>query len=100
MGPFVVPLLGLIQPITQVYASIVGNCAWSPRGCPIIQQNLIDLVYSELAASGSNVWPDSAQTLIDTRISKIFKWTAFTTKQGIPYRNFNDFLHYFKENQV
>ncbi|KAI0029639.1 hypothetical protein K488DRAFT_88531 [Vararia minispora EC-137] len=78
----------------NVYASIVGNCAWAQGGCPITQQNFVDLVYSELAATGSNIWPTSAQVLINDRIAPIFTWTNFTVAEGVPYLNFNDYLHY------
>ena len=43
--------------LTQVYASIVGDCAWEPNGCPITQQNFIDFVYSTLSDIGSADWP-------------------------------------------
>lgn len=78
----------------NVYASIVGDCAWAESGCPITEQNFIDLVYSELTAIGSTVWPTSAQQLINDRILPIFTWTKFSVSQGVPYLNFNDYLHY------
>ena len=43
--------------LTQIYASIVGDCAWAPNGCPITQQNFIDFVYSTLTEIGSADWP-------------------------------------------
>ena len=33
----------------NVYADIVGECAWAPGGCPITQQNFIDLVYGAIS---------------------------------------------------
>ncbi|KAI0029638.1 hypothetical protein K488DRAFT_55939, partial [Vararia minispora EC-137] len=78
----------------NVYASIVGGCAWDQGGCPITKQNFIDLVYSELSNSGRNVWPTSVDVLVNDRIAPIFTWTGFTEAQGVPYLNFNDYLHY------
>ena len=43
--------------LSQIYASIVGDCAWAPNGCPITQQNFIDFVYSTLTEIGSADWP-------------------------------------------
>ena len=36
----------------------------------------------------------SADELNTERIEPIFAWTAFDESAGIPYTNFNDFLHY------
>ena len=33
----------------NVYASIVGDCAWATGGCPITQQNFIDLIYGAIS---------------------------------------------------
>ena len=49
-------VLGLMI-LTQIYASIVGDCAWAPNGCLITQQNFIDFVYSTLTEIGSADWP-------------------------------------------
>jgi hypothetical protein len=84
--------------VEQVYASIVGDCAWAEGGCPVTQQNFVDLVYSELAATGKSVWPSSTDVLVSNRIAPIFKWANFTAAEGVPYLNFNDYLHYFRSN--
>ncbi|KIY48895.1 hypothetical protein FISHEDRAFT_73226 [Fistulina hepatica ATCC 64428] len=76
----------------NVYASIVGGCAWQKGGCPMTQQNFIDLVYSSVSAYGGKNFPSSPQEVID-HWNIIKKWTA--TGDKIPYLNFNDWLHYF-----
>ncbi|KZV75467.1 hypothetical protein PENSPDRAFT_731600 [Peniophora sp. CONT] len=80
----------------NVYASIVGDCAWAPGGCPITQQNFIDLVYGAIAETETSgaTWPKSADILIDYYLHPIFNWTAFDVSEGIPYVNFNDWLHW------
>ncbi|VDB99713.1 unnamed protein product [Peniophora sp. CBMAI 1063] len=78
----------------NVYASIVGDCAWAEGGCPITLQNFIDLVYSAISDEDSPVYPDSAATVTENYIQPVFDWTAKSTAEGIPYTNFNDFLHY------
>ncbi|KZV62445.1 hypothetical protein PENSPDRAFT_758677 [Peniophora sp. CONT] len=92
---------GTVSPIStwpnldyNVYASIVGDCAWSKDGCPITQQNFVDLIYSSISQETSAKYPPSAQTLIDNYIKPMFDWAGFTLEQGIPYTNFNDWLHY------
>ncbi|TBU48843.1 hypothetical protein BD309DRAFT_203843 [Dichomitus squalens] len=93
----------VLPPISQwpsldynVYADIVGECAWAPDGCPITQQNFIDLVYGAISQETRNTpsYPDSAETLIKYYLTPVFNWTAFSTDAGIPYLNFNDWLHY------
>jgi hypothetical protein len=85
-----------IQYLAQVYATIVGDCASAEGGCPVTQQNFIDLVYSELTATGKNVFPTSADVLVSDRIAPIFAWAGFTAAEGVPYLNFNDYLHFFR----
>jgi hypothetical protein len=84
-----------IQHIEQVYASIVGVCAYDEGGCSITQQNFVDLVYSAITDSGISNWPSSVDALISERIAPIFAWTNFTVAEGVPYLNFNDYLHFF-----
>ncbi|KAL1664345.1 hypothetical protein GGF50DRAFT_127287 [Schizophyllum commune] len=76
----------------NVYASIVGDCAWEPNGCPITQQNFIDFVYSTLSDIGSADWPSDVNTLISEGWQPLLDWTK--TGDSVPYTNFNDFLHY------
>ena len=40
-----------------VYASIVGSCAYAPGGCPVSQQNLVDLVYGQISGAGLTTYP-------------------------------------------
>ncbi|KIY48871.1 hypothetical protein FISHEDRAFT_73206 [Fistulina hepatica ATCC 64428] len=76
----------------NVYANIVGGCAFQKGGCPMTQQNFIDLVYSSISAFGGTEWPSSAQEVID-HWNIIKKWAA--TGNTVPYLNFNDWLHFF-----
>ncbi|KAI5886210.1 uncharacterized protein SCHCODRAFT_02519573 [Schizophyllum commune H4-8] len=76
----------------NVYASIVGDCAWEPNGCPITQQNFIDFIYSTLSDIGSADWPSDVNTLVSEGWQPLLDWTK--TGDSIPYTNFNDFLHY------
>ncbi|KZV76700.1 hypothetical protein PENSPDRAFT_390588 [Peniophora sp. CONT] len=78
----------------NVYASIVGDCAWAPGGCPITQQNFIDLVYGAIAETTGGPYPRSAELLIEVYIKPIFDWAAFDISKGVPYLNFNDWLHW------
>ncbi|VDB99712.1 unnamed protein product [Peniophora sp. CBMAI 1063] len=78
----------------NVYASIVGDCAWATGGCPITEQNFIDLVYGAIAETSGGPYPSSAGQLIDDYLTPIFEWAAFDLSEGIPYLNFNDWLHW------
>ncbi|KAF8909950.1 hypothetical protein CPB85DRAFT_1435428 [Mucidula mucida] len=69
----------------DIYASIVGDCAWQDGGCSITFQNYVDFLYSQLTAVGSTDWPSSVDTVKAV-------WTA--TGETIPYTNFDDWLHY------
>ncbi|KAE9395545.1 hypothetical protein BT96DRAFT_922752 [Gymnopus androsaceus JB14] len=76
----------------NVYANIVGACAWDPEGCPITQQNYIDFYYGSLSAIGyTGTWPD-ANDVINYLWNPITEWTA--TGDTVPYLNFNDWLHW------
>ncbi|KAF5387381.1 hypothetical protein D9757_005729 [Collybiopsis confluens] len=75
----------------NIYAGIVGQCAWQEGGCPITQQNYIDFVYGALSDVGTSSWPD-VNSVIDNWWQYITKWTA--TGETVPYTNFNDWLHY------
>ncbi|EIM82382.1 uncharacterized protein STEHIDRAFT_160930 [Stereum hirsutum FP-91666 SS1] len=76
----------------NIYAGIVGDCAWAEGGCPITQQNYIDLIYSALSDIGSTIWPSSAEDVVNDWWTPILDWTA--TGTTIPYTNFDDWLHY------
>ncbi|EIM82379.1 uncharacterized protein STEHIDRAFT_84761 [Stereum hirsutum FP-91666 SS1] len=76
----------------NIYAGIVGDCAWDEGGCPITQQNYIDLIYSALSDVGSTEWPDSAEDVINEWWTPMLDWAA--TGTTIPYTNFDDWLHY------
>ncbi|EIM82380.1 uncharacterized protein STEHIDRAFT_160929 [Stereum hirsutum FP-91666 SS1] len=76
----------------NIYAGIVGDCAWAEGGCPITQQNYIDFIYGALSDIGSTTWPSSAQDVITYWWTPMLDWTA--TGTTIPYTNFDDWLHY------
>ncbi|KAH8813786.1 hypothetical protein DL96DRAFT_504244 [Flagelloscypha sp. PMI_526] len=76
----------------NIYAQIVGNCAWNqPEACPITQQNFIDFIYGQIQLTDSKPWPSSVDVVINW-----YKYITDWTKTGdtIPYHNFDDFLHY------
>ncbi|KAK7460640.1 hypothetical protein VKT23_009357 [Stygiomarasmius scandens] len=75
----------------ELYAEIVGECAWQSGGCPITRQNYIDFFYHSLDDICSDVWPASVQDVVDNW-SAISQWAA--TGENVPYLNFNDYLHY------
>ncbi|KAL1714733.1 hypothetical protein EV715DRAFT_257097 [Schizophyllum commune] len=76
----------------NIYASIVGDCAWAEGGCPVTQQNFIDFIYSTLSEIGSGDFPSSVDTLLSNGWQPILKWA--NSGDSLPYGNFNDFLHY------
>jgi len=75
----------------NLYASIVGSCAWAPGGCPITPQNYIDFIYRTLVSIQSSAFPIGAQDLVDTYFSPIVSWIAQT---DAPYANFLDWLRW------
>ncbi|KAF9013797.1 hypothetical protein BDZ89DRAFT_1076801 [Hymenopellis radicata] len=76
----------------DIYASIVGDCAWQEGGCPITFQNYVDFFYGQLTAIGSDSWPSSVDNVQEKWWTPIVDWTA--TGETIPYTNFDDWLHY------
>ncbi|KIY65762.1 hypothetical protein CYLTODRAFT_456025 [Cylindrobasidium torrendii FP15055 ss-10] len=76
----------------NVYAPIVGSCAWQAGGCPITFQNYVDFIYGTITAIGSTNWPSSPDMLRASYWSYVINWTA--TGDSIPYTNFNDWLFY------
>ncbi|KAJ7651431.1 hypothetical protein FB45DRAFT_1051156 [Roridomyces roridus] len=75
----------------NIYAGIVGSCAFAPGGCPITQQNYIDFYYGELTAINSANFPVSNDVVI-AWWNAITAWAA--TGPTVPYLNFNDWLHF------
>ncbi|KAK7037417.1 hypothetical protein VNI00_011167 [Paramarasmius palmivorus] len=74
----------------EIYAGIVGDCAWQEGGCPITQQNYIDFVYGTLSELQTSVWPD---------VNRVIEWWGYirawtATGETVPYTNFDDWLHY------
>ncbi|KAJ7573433.1 hypothetical protein C8J56DRAFT_982688 [Mycena floridula] len=76
----------------NIYASIVGECAWEEGGCPMTSQNFVDFIYGSLTAINSEFWPNSAADVISDWFNPILSWTA--EAETIPYLNFNDWLHF------
>ncbi|KIY64706.1 hypothetical protein CYLTODRAFT_424968 [Cylindrobasidium torrendii FP15055 ss-10] len=76
----------------NIYASIVGDCAYQEGGCPITFQNYVDFVYGQLSAVNSTDWPGSVDDVAQNWWNPIKDWTA--TGDSIPYTNFNDWLFY------
>ncbi|PBK83285.1 hypothetical protein ARMGADRAFT_945032 [Armillaria gallica] len=76
----------------NIYASIVGDCAWQEGGCPITFQNYVDWYYGALTAIGSTVWPSDVEFVRTNWWNYILDWTL--TGDTLPYTNFDDWLHY------
>jgi len=76
----------------NIYANIVGECAWQEGGCPITQQNYIDFVYGALSAVNSTEWPSDVSQVISLWWDPILSWAD--TGDTLPYTNFDDWLHY------
>ncbi|KAG7442156.1 uncharacterized protein BT62DRAFT_982555 [Guyanagaster necrorhizus] len=76
----------------NIFADIVGDCAWQEGGCPITFQNYIDWFYGALTAINSTVWPSDVETVRTNWWNYILDWTL--TGDTLPYTNFDDWLHY------
>ncbi|KAJ7614864.1 hypothetical protein FB45DRAFT_936253 [Roridomyces roridus] len=76
---------------TNIYAPIVGSCAFATGGCPITQQNYIDFYYGQLSAINTANFPSSNAVVI-AFWNAITAWAA--TGATVPYLNFNDWLHF------
>ncbi|KAJ7595116.1 hypothetical protein C8J56DRAFT_928523 [Mycena floridula] len=76
----------------NIYADIVGDCAWAPNGCSMSEQNYIDWFYGTLSSVNSKSWPDSVDQVKNEWWTPIKTWT--NTGETIPYLNFNDWLHF------
>ncbi|KAJ7060404.1 hypothetical protein C8F01DRAFT_1370031 [Mycena amicta] len=68
-----------------VWTSIVGT------GAVMTQQNFIDFVYGAMSAAEVTTWP-SYDDVVKNWWDPIVAWTA--TGETIPYKNFNDWLHW------
>ncbi|VDB93400.1 unnamed protein product [Peniophora sp. CBMAI 1063] len=76
-----------------VYASIVGDCAYDTKACPITEQNLLDLVYSELSKAGATIWPaDGSEVLADV-VAPVIEWASGSYTGTVGYTRFNQWLH-------
>ncbi|KAH8813720.1 hypothetical protein DL96DRAFT_1625219 [Flagelloscypha sp. PMI_526] len=76
----------------NIYAQIVGDCAWDqPAACPITQQNFIDFIYGQISLTDTKPWP-SSPTVVINWFKYITDWTG--TGTTVPYTNFDDFLHF------
>ncbi|PBK98636.1 hypothetical protein ARMGADRAFT_1131072 [Armillaria gallica] len=74
----------------NIYANIVGDCAWQEGGCPITFQNYVDWFYGALSAVNATIWPE----LLCQRRSKLGLYSRLDTDRSLPYTNFDDWLHY------
>ncbi|KAK0447447.1 uncharacterized protein EV420DRAFT_1339255 [Desarmillaria tabescens] len=74
----------------NIYANIVGDCAWQEGGCPITFQNYIDWFYGALTAIDSTVWPSDVEFVRTNWWNYILDWTL--TGDTLPYTNFDDWL--------
>ncbi|KAF7343140.1 Chitin synthase [Mycena venus] len=67
---------------TNIYAGIVGSCAFASGGCPITQQNYIDFYYGELTAINTANYPTSSDIVI-ALWNAITVWAAMGST--VPY---------------
>ncbi|KAI0660053.1 hypothetical protein C8Q70DRAFT_913797 [Cubamyces menziesii] len=82
----------------NVYATMVGDCAYQPGGCSLTWQPFVDWFYNTIQGTGTNMWPLSGDYVLGWW-SEIATWTGFCTGDecvdgAIPYTNFNDWFHY------
>ncbi|KDR76862.1 hypothetical protein GALMADRAFT_138903 [Galerina marginata CBS 339.88] len=80
----------------NIYAPIVGSCAYATGGChvarsPVTQQNYVDFYYGTLSNISTANYPSSNAVVI-AYWQAIYTWAA--TGANVPYTNFNDWLHY------
>jgi len=75
----------------SVYQSITGSTSDKVF---INQQNLIDLIYSQIGLETNPVWPADVSEVI-AKIQTVFAWTA--TGSTIPYSHFSDWLKFAPE---
>ncbi|KAJ7060396.1 hypothetical protein C8F01DRAFT_1084139 [Mycena amicta] len=68
-----------------IWTSIVGS------GSSMTQQNFIDFVYGAMSTANVTTWP-SYDDVVKYWWDPIVTWTA--TGETIPYKNFNDWLHW------
>ncbi|KAI0751303.1 hypothetical protein C8Q80DRAFT_1156547 [Daedaleopsis nitida] len=83
---------------TNVYASIVGDCAFQSGGCSLTWQPFIDWFYNTIQSTGTNLWPASGDDVL-AYWESIATWTGFCSGDNcvdgaIPYTNFNDWFHF------
>ncbi|KAJ7628012.1 hypothetical protein DFH06DRAFT_1338837 [Mycena polygramma] len=57
-----------------IYGAFVGDS--SSSGCPITQQNYVDIIYNQMSAAGVTTWPSSVGEVVNTWWNPILKWTA------------------------
>ncbi|KAJ7669469.1 hypothetical protein DFH06DRAFT_1181280 [Mycena polygramma] len=109
-NPNVLPASSIPSWSAAIYGVIVGDCAAS--GCPIMQQNYVDFVFSQMSAANvtGTEWPkcvffsplDIGRPILIlhvTSVDDVAQWwdpiTAWTaTGDSVPYSNFNDWLHW------
>ncbi|KAH9896052.1 hypothetical protein C8Q73DRAFT_665065 [Cubamyces lactineus] len=82
----------------NVYAPIVGDCAYQTGGCPLTWQPFVDWFYNTIQGTGTNLWPESGDYVLDWW-AQIAMWTGFCTgdnctDSAIPYTNLDDWFHY------
>ncbi|VDB93404.1 unnamed protein product [Peniophora sp. CBMAI 1063] len=77
----------------SVYASIVGDCAYDAKACPITRQNLLDLIYSELDKASATIWPADASEVVTDVIGPVMEWATGDWSGTASYTRFNQWLH-------
>ncbi|KAI0757834.1 hypothetical protein C8Q80DRAFT_1265676 [Daedaleopsis nitida] len=82
----------------NIYAGIVGDCAFQPGGCSLTWQPFVDWFYNTIQSTNTNIWPESGDVVLGWW-ANIATWTGFCTGTScvdgaIPYNNFNDWYHF------
>ncbi|KAI0631822.1 hypothetical protein C8Q77DRAFT_1159558 [Trametes polyzona] len=83
---------------SNIYFSMVGDCALKPGGCSLTWQPFVDWFYNTIQATGTNIWPDNGDNVLSWW-ADIANWTGFCkgtncVDGAIPYTNLNDWFHF------
>ncbi|KAI0758861.1 hypothetical protein C8Q74DRAFT_1221493 [Fomes fomentarius] len=81
----------------SVLASIPNNngCEGQGGDCRLTSQNFKDLVFGAITEIGENDWPKDwkSEKIMWDSWGQVLEWTK--TGNSIPYKNLDDFLHYY-----
>ncbi|KAI0819149.1 hypothetical protein BC628DRAFT_1333748 [Trametes gibbosa] len=83
---------------SNLYYSIVGQCAFQTGGCSLTWSAFVNWYYSVIQSTNTNLWPASGDD-VQARWADMATWTGFCAGTNcadgaIPYTNLDDWLHY------